>query len=121
MKMGTRVSQYVHFIIYQTASETRGVGCEGLGKGRREGAAEGDGESEQGQRVEGRGQNMGELSGRSEGGVGQVGVDRIIMRSGLLLKRSFMRSKAVGEGSVAVGELLKVKSELGYTWRGSVI
>lgn len=26
MKMGTRVSQYVHFIIYQTASETRGGG-----------------------------------------------------------------------------------------------
>lgn len=30
MKMGTRVSQYVHFIIYQTATETRGGGCDGL-------------------------------------------------------------------------------------------
>lgn len=32
MKMGTRVSQYVHFIIHQTASETREGGCEGLGR-----------------------------------------------------------------------------------------
>lgn len=30
MKMGTRVSQFVHFIIYQTAPETSGEGCEGL-------------------------------------------------------------------------------------------
>lgn len=28
--MGTRVSQYVHFIIYQTATETRGGGCDRL-------------------------------------------------------------------------------------------
>lgn len=30
--MGTRVSQYVHFIIYQTASKTRGGGCDRLGQ-----------------------------------------------------------------------------------------
>lgn len=39
------------------------------------------------------------------------------MGSGLLLKRSFIRSEAVGEGSVAVGEFLKVNSELRYTWQ----
>jgi len=31
MKMATRVSRYVHFIIHQTASGRRGLGCQ---KGR---------------------------------------------------------------------------------------
>lgn len=72
MKMGTRVSQYVHFIIYQTASETRGGGRERLGGACVEGDAEA--ETQQNEKKRGEVKMLGNVLG---GGMERVGVKRL--------------------------------------------